>query len=155
MLNFEFIIGEDTVTPWVDKRINEINEMSMRLLVDLAEIFLLNIEEKEYEPEWSGTLIESARDEDNWQFISGLEANGLMITWSGEDNPDEEEWKVFHNQGHEDYAFANYKGYRWRTLTGQSRHSWVVKGIFDTFTSGEGMDFIGEKYLKWLLTGSL
>jgi len=155
MLNFEFVVKEETVTSWADERINTLDEMSMQLLRDLAEMFLVNIEEKDYVPVWSGTLLESAMEEDNWQFISGLEANGLLITWSGEDNPNESEWEAFDNKGHEDYALANYKGYHWRTLTPQPKNSWVVKGISDTFANGDGMDIIGEAYLNWLLTGSL
>lgn len=150
---FQFVIKEDTFTPWAEEKISSKDVMAIDLLKKLAEIFLDDIHEGNYVPVLSGTLEESAMEEDNWQFVTGAESNGLLITWTGEDNPNEDEWERFANANHEDYALANYTGFHWRTLTPQSKNHWVVNGIFDTFAGGTGMDFIGEKYLAWLMTG--
>jgi hypothetical protein len=153
MANVNLFISEDTVTPWADEKINSINSLKMELLTYLAEIFLDHISEAELVPHLSGTLEESAHDEEGWVFVNASEATGLLITWSGEDNPSEEEWASFQNSEHEDYALANYTGFHWRTLTKQPKHHWVVSGMFDVFLNSNGLDKAGKQYMEWLLSG--
>jgi hypothetical protein len=150
---FELVVKEDTFTPWTDNKLTSIDPFKLELLDFLAEIFLEYLSGENLVPHLSGSLEESAYDEEDWVFVNASEATGLLITWTGEDNPDEKEWAMFQNTDHEDYALANYKGFHWKTLSNQPKNHWVVQGIFDVFLSGEGIDEAGKRYIEWLLSG--
>lgn len=146
---FQFVIKEDTFTPWAEKKISTVDALQRELLIFLKNLFLGHMSEEELVPHLSGELEESAYD--SWEFVGGLEAMSMLITWSGENNPNESEWEYFVNTEHEDYALANYRGFHWQTMTYQPKNFWVGTGIIEVFVSGEGFDKIGKEYLRWLL----
>ena len=146
---FQFVIKEDTFTPWTEKKISTVDALQRELLIFLKNLFLGHMSEEELVPHLSGELEESAYD--SWEFVGGLEAMSMLITWSGENNPNESEWEYFVNTEHEDYALANYRGFHWQTMTYQPKNFWVGTGIIEVFVSGEGFDKIGKEYLRWLL----
>lgn len=146
---FQFVIKEDTFTPWTEKKISTVDALQRELLIFLKNLFLGHMSEEELVPHLSGELEESAYD--SWEFVGGLEAMSMLITWSGENNPNESEWEYFANTEHEDYALANYRGFHWQTMTYQPKNFWVGTGIIEVFVSGEGFDKIGKEYLRWLL----
>lgn len=148
---FKLVVTEDTFTPWAEKKISSTEALQRDLLIFLKNLFLKHMADNNLVPRLSGELEDSAYD--NWEFVGGLEAMSMLITWSGEDNPNESEWEKFVNTEHEDYALANYRGFHWQTRTYQPKNFWVGTGIIEVFVSGEGFDKMGTRYLEWLLKG--
>lgn len=151
MVGSKLIIKEDTFTPWAEKKISTVDAVQEKLLIFLKDLFLGILSEEEIVPHLSGELEESAYD--SWEFVGGLESMGILITWSGEENPNESEWERFGNLEHEDYALANYRGFHWKSMSYQPKNFWVGTGIIELFVSGEGFEKIGVQYLQWLMSG--
>lgn len=144
---FKFTVGEDTFTPWVDKKLEEAEAFQISLLTQLANIFLTEHTDP-YVPVVSGSLKESAHY--MWSWDSGLSATGLSLVWTGIFNSSHEEFVSFDNEFHEDYALSVYEGFHYSTGDDSSSDHWVEQGLwsFDSEING----ILEEEFLKWLFT---
>lgn len=145
----ELVISNDTLTPWIDRKISADDALKQDLLESLGEIFVEEISESDFVPRLSDTLVDSPYE--HMVFTNALEAMGLQITWTGEDAP---AWEFQRFQGKEqgeDYALSNYYGsYYYPNEYPQTKSHWVEKGL-DIVNQAYVESFIGKKFLQWLL----
>ena len=144
MLNFELV--DDTFGEWLSRKKTGIKQETRNLNRSLVDSVLKSSEA--YIPNLSGSLFESGYE--HLVFSDGFDYNNIaVITWTGEDNPDEGEFTKFANLNKEDYALSNYLGYYYATGGKQPLKLWwpkIVKDLEDTIIE----DKLGVDFLKWL-----
>lgn len=144
MLNFELV--DDTFGEWLNRKKTGIKQETRNLNRSLVDSVLED--SGKYIPNLSGSLFESGYE--HLVFSDGFDYNNIaVITWTGEDNPDEEEFTKFGNFNMEDYALSNYLGYYYDTGGKQPLKLWwpkIVKDLENTLIE----DKVGVDFLKWL-----
>lgn len=141
---FQFVVKEDTFTPWVDKKMQGLPSFSEKLMTLLGNLFLE--ETDPFVPTASGSLLESAHY--MWSFVEALPTVGLYITWTGLFNDSDEEFKDLRNYYHEDYAWSVYHGKIYKKKGTPSSSYWVDESlsVFDDELTG----FLEEVFLGYL-----
>lgn len=144
MINFKLV--DDTFGDWLSRKKTGIKQETRNLNRSLVDSVLES--SRAYIPQLSGSLFESGYE--HLVFSDGFDYNNIVvITWTGEDNPDEGEFTNFANLTMEDYALSNYLGYYYATGGKQSLKLWwpkIVEDLEDTLVE----DKLGVDYLRWL-----
>lgn len=149
MSKYNLFIKEDSVTPWIDKKLQGLEGFEEMLLTVLANAFLEVTDPFVPHEKSSGSLMESAHY--MWTWTAPFPAMGLYITWTGIFNTNESEYRRFQNIYWEDYALSVYTGYRYTTgePVSDGLHHWVDESL-EVFDEYEVIEYLDELFTEYL-----
>ena len=139
-----FQVVEDTFTPWAESKIGEMRYFQEQLLKELTTMFLADTQE--FVPKLSGSLLESVNKLQKFFFFELV--SEVELTWTGQFNEDNDEFKEFWNPEHDDYALSVYKGSTLYKLGKPKSELWVEEGL-DIFGSAEVEEILKEQLIAW------
>ena len=144
-----FRVLEDTITEWTHRKQSGLSQIEEQLLNTLAQA--INYYVKPYVPRDTGALENSPST--HWEITTPAEGKGMIMTWTGEDNPSR--WSMFVGKNGEqlDYALFKHEIPMYHKKIGASDH-YVEKGLNklnEGGAKGSRMEYVlGQAFIRWL-----